>query len=184
LKTFFILSLPRTRTAWLANFLTYENSYCFHEGFLGCKSVSTLYKRFEATGKPIVGNSDCGNILFIDELRETFPLSKLVIVERPIGEVIDELHEIGMMNCDPEVLELAAQELAFVKRSMNALVVDYKDLDENACRHIWRYCIDTPFDETRWRMLDGMDIQIIPSKKQADIHKNEMSIESLLRRTH
>ena len=184
MKNFFILSLPRSRTAWLANFLTYENSYCFHEGLLSCKNISAMRQLFESTGKPTVGNSDCGNMLFLDELRDDFPEAKFVIIDRPVDEVIDELHEIGLIYFDPKVMELTAQELAVAKRTMDALVVDYRDLDENACRHIWQYCIGTPFDEHRWRMLDGLDIQIILSKKLEAIRENEPNIESLMGRAH
>lgn len=184
MKTFFILSLPRSRTAWLSVFLTYENSYCFHEGLVECESVSALPRLFAATGKPVVGNSDCGNILFLDELRETFPDAKFVIVERPLAEVVDELHHMGLNNFDPETIEYAAHELTLARRTLDALLIDYRDLDENVCRHIWQHCIGTPFDESRWRMLDGLDIQIILSKKLAAIRRNGSNLESLLGRAH
>ena len=184
MKTFFILSLPRSRTAWLANFLTYENAYCFHEGLLESSRVAALSRLFASTGKPIVGNSDCGNVLFVDELRASFPEAKLVIVERPLGEVVDELNDMGLSNFDPETLEYADHQLALAKRTQTALVVKFRDMDENACRHIWHHCIGTPFDENRWRMLDGLDIQIILSKKLEAIRRNGSNLESLMGRAH
>lgn len=184
MKTFFILSLPRSRTAWLANFLTYENSYCFHEGLLEGSNAAALSRLFASTGKPIVGNSDCGNILFMDELRASFPEAKLVIVERPLGEVVDELNDMGLNNYDPKLLERAEDLLSLAKQWLDALVLNFNDLDESACRHIWHHCIGTPFDENRWRMLDGLDIQIILSKKLEAIRRNGANLESLIGRAH
>lgn len=184
MKNFFILSLPRSRTAWLANFLTYENSYCFHEGLLDCESVPWLHRLFEETGKPIRGNSDCGNIIFLDQLRKSFPDAKYVIVERPLGEVVDELHEIGLESFQPEVMEYADSQLKLAKRTLDALTVNFHELDESACRQIWRHCIGTPFDESRWRMLDGLDVQIILAKKLEFYRKKKSNIDSLMGREH
>ena len=39
MSNFFVVGLPRSRTAWLANFLTYEDKFCFHEGINGCSTL-------------------------------------------------------------------------------------------------------------------------------------------------
>ena len=44
-RNFFVLGLPRSRTAWLANFLTYDGYFCFHEGIDGCRSIDDYKKK-------------------------------------------------------------------------------------------------------------------------------------------
>ena len=36
---FFITGLPRSRTAWLANWFTYGHTFCFHEA---CRKVGKI----------------------------------------------------------------------------------------------------------------------------------------------
>ncbi len=180
MRNFFILSLPRCRTAWLANFLTFENSFCFHEGLLDCDKVSKMKSLFASTGKQIVGNSDCGNILFLDEIIDEFPDAKYVVIKRPLDEVRSELKEIGLPDFDELTLAYSDRMLNEVKKEVDALVLDYHSLDQMACRQIWEHCIGTSFNEPRWRMLDGLDIKIILSKKLEYIKTNSRNIESLI----
>lgn len=164
IKTFFILSLPRTRTAWIANFLTYDTSFCFHEALIDVNPVD-LPKLFKSTEKPIVGNSDCGNILFLDEIIETFMDAKLVIVERPIDEVISSLDTLGEKFSERESVYQALDIIEYAKYTYDHLLLDFHKLDNTACRALWDHCIGTPFNEQRWKMLDGLNTEIIPEKK-------------------
>lgn len=182
-RTFFILSLPRCRTAWLANFLTYEDSYCFHEGLLNVGQIRDLRGLFERTGKSIVGNSDCGNILFLDQIVNEFPDTRFVMVERETDSVLSELDEMDGFS-DVETILRGAELLKWAKEVYKPMVVDYWDMGKETCRSIWDYCIGTEFDETRWEMLDGIDMQIIPDKKVKQMIKHRNNIESLMQGVH
>ena len=180
---FFILSLPRCRTAWLANFLTYEDSFCFHEGLLNVGSIGALKGLFEKTGKSVVGNSDCGNILFLDKIMNEFPNANIVLVERETASVLSELASMdGFSNV--EAVLRSAELLQWAKGAFNPLVVDYWNIDKEVCRSIWNHCIGTQFDETRWEMLDGIDMQIIQDKKVKQMIKHRNNIESLMQGVH
>lgn len=180
MRNFFILSLPRSRTAWLANFLTFENSFCFHEGLLECDKVDKLKSLFASTGKQIVGNSDCGNILFLDELIKAFPDAKYVVIKRPLEEVKKEMRGMGLGDWDGWTLDISEKRMNEVMKDVDALIIDYHDLDEQACKQIWDHCIGTPFNSTRWRMLDGLDIQIILQKKLEYMRSKLGNIQSLM----
>lgn len=183
MKNFFILALPRSRTAWIANFLTYENSFCFHEGLMRISSVHGLKKMFSETGKKIVGNSDCGNILYVNLIKRHFDHARFVIINRDVEEVIRSLDEMEGFS-DTETVYRADVTLKALRNETDALQIDYDDLGEEACRRLWDYCVGTPFDKTRWEMLDGIDMNIIPEKKVKQIQENRLNIESLMRGVH
>lgn len=180
MKTFFVLSLPRSRTAWLANLFTYENSYCFHEGLLDVPSPHHLKKLFERTGKPIVGNSDCGNIFFTDELMDMFPDATFVVVKRDVDRVLNELREMGSFFGEVDHVLHADMLLRQFTRHHDCLTVDFDNLDKKTCARLWRECVGTPFDDRRWEMLDGLDIQIIINKKIEQMREREQNILSMM----
>lgn len=184
MKTFFILSLPRSRTAWLSNFLTYENSFCFHEGLMRVGTAYQLEHLFECVNKPIVGNSDCGNLLFMDEIAETFPDASYVLIERPYDEVINSMHAMGPSFTDDRYVQKAARLMESAKRYLDPLIVDYHELNRDACRRIWRHCIGTPFDTLRWQILDGINIQIDPDRKLEELRDGNYRIQNLMEGLH
>lgn len=173
----FILSLPRSRTAWIATFFCHGDTYAFHEGLIQCASVAGLKTLMESTGRSVVVNSDCGNVLFLDEIRKTFPQAKYIVIERDFEEVTQELADIGLPE-QGEVL-LASHRLEEAKQTLNPLVLSYDRLDRDACQQMCEY-IGIPFDEQRWEMLDGMDIKIIVEKKVDYMQKNAERISALV----
>lgn len=177
MNTFFILSLPRSRTAWLANFLTYEDSFCFHEALSTAGSIRGLRRMFERTGKEIVGNSDCANILLLPRLMEEFPDAKYVIIDRYAGDVAESLESVGLPY--DENVQMSKRLLDEAIQNLDCLIIDYDYLDEDACRELWNYCIGTEFDRKRWEMLDGMNITIDMEKMFDRIQSNREQINNL-----
>ena len=173
----FILSLPRSRTAWLATFFCHGDTYAFHEGLIQCSSVSELKDLMEETGKAVVVNSDCGNVLFLDEIRRTFPQAKYIVIERPYEEVAQELENMGVPDQGEVVLSMHKLEEA--KEILKPLVIQYHALNEEACEAMCEY-IGIPFDKRRWEMLDGMDIKLIWEKKIKYMTDNAVRIATLV----
>jgi hypothetical protein len=170
MNTFFVLSLPRSRTAWMANFLTYDCSYCFHEGWLQVPSMHGLRELFASTGKPVVGNADCGNIFFVDEILDTFTEPKFVMIERPIADVLASLRSMGPEFGDEEGVWRGHELLqAFKRQNVPMLAIDYDSLSQSAYRLIWDYCVGSAYDHQRTVMLDGLNVQIMPDKKLQQI---------------
>lgn len=122
-------------------------------------------KLFASTNKPYIGNADCGNILFLNEILEVFPDTKLVIVERPIDEVILSLDAMGEDFSERDSVYESNELIEHAKNTYDHLWVDFSRMNVESCQAIWDYCIGTPFDRQRWAMLDGLNIEIIPEKK-------------------
>ncbi len=169
MDNFFIISLPRSRTAWLSNYLTYEDSFCFHEGLVGCDSLKALRGKMEATGFKKVGNSDCMNILLIDNIMDEFPDAKFVFVHRPKEQVIHELRGLGLN--ENGFIEIAVQKMeTFCDFGLH---VNYDDLkDPLTCAEVYSYCTGNESNFDRWRLLDKLDISIFIGRKIEEVHNN------------
>lgn len=96
---FFVLGTPRSRTAWLANWLTTGASLCLHDAWRGTDSVEALRQKLLDLkgGQPLeyVGNSDSSNTLHYWALKATFPDARFALIERPIDEVVVSAETIG-----------------------------------------------------------------------------------------
>ena len=172
-KHFFVSGLPRSRTAWLANFLTTDKSLCFHDGLKYCRKVEDLTEVFKRSDKEFVGDSDSALVLFYHRIQALFPDSPWVLVYRNFKDCADSALRLSFAGEDTEsILIDGAARLAVIRlaelelKSPNVLIVDYDELDNSkVIRSIVNHV--TPgvlFDEERFKLLDGLHTQIHESK--------------------
>lgn len=93
----FFLSRPRSRTAWLALYLTGLGIHCFHELWRTCSTIEEVARVITAqqAGGP-VANADAANWFFLDELQEAFPEAQFIELYRPDVDVAASLrHTYG-----------------------------------------------------------------------------------------
>lgn len=154
---FFVTGLPRSRTAWLANFLTWGNTFCYHDIFLRCQRPDEVLQLFAAAPGVAVGNSDPANLFFQDRLMQLFPSAKWVIVNRSPEDASRSARAAGM---PPRTVELHVPKLAELRRKVDALLVPFEKLDQLAMA-VGRY-INPAFDSPaeRNQMLSGFNVQI------------------------
>jgi len=55
--SYFVLGLPRSRTAWLSVFLSQSGTYCHHEGINGCKTIGEYRDKMIECGDSTTGFS-------------------------------------------------------------------------------------------------------------------------------
>lgn len=130
-----ILGWPRSRTAWLANFLTYGNSFCFHEGIASIKQgrlrtvdeYRKLLKLYERRFK-FVGDANTFALL---RQKYVIPGAKVVIIERDRKEIENSCYAMGYYINLPEVIEYPYNE---------NLIVKYEDIDSRL-EEIWNFCL-------------------------------------------
>lgn len=166
---FFIIGLPRTRTSWLANLFTYGNSFCYHEAFKFCTSVAELKHLLDDHQEQNVGNSDCSMIKYFEEISNTFPNAKYVLIERNPAEVIESLVDFQLMDDYEKAEKWVTQLHVYVKEikaQNNILCINYQDLNEmEVCRKIWNYILpNVVFNEKRWYLLDELYVNIMIGK--------------------
>ena len=144
---FFVVGLPRSRTAWLANFLTYENNFCFHEGIDGCSTIEQ-YKNKLGKNK---GDSCTGLMLL--NLNKEFPNAPVVIIETDIERAVEFSKETYGKDLTKE-MQIAKEQMKFVKGLRIPL-----DSINDCLEEIWSYLIGTPYDKERGDLLKKMNIQ-------------------------
>lgn len=135
---FFILGMPRSRTAWLANFMTTGDVFCHHEGLNGCHTIDQ-YKDKLGTSD---GDACTGLVLF--DLDSQFPNAKKVIIERsdrlPRDETVDYMQ--------------------FKLNEIDGLRVKFEDIDSRL-EEIHTYLTDQPYDVKRADMLKMLNVQVM-----------------------
>lgn len=159
---FFITGFPRSRSAWLANFLTYKDSFCFHDAIQHCwADPKKLRELFNEVPERYVGNSDSGIAFYIDSILENFPDSKFVIVKRDFADVEASLSKIMGFNTEP-LLRLCQEHLAKMEEKVSPLIVTFDELNTvEGCEKVWAYCLpDIPFNRKRWEILKDLKVEI------------------------
>lgn len=175
-KTFLICALPRSRTAWLANFLSYGPSFCFHEPFAQYTPME-LPKVFGEVAQENVGISDSLVAVFIEDLLKLFPGSKLVLVRRPVEEVVTRLIDLGLPATD-FILQLNAQ-LDFIEREFAPLVIDYHNFNAVG---IWEYVLpEVPLNRLRLSQLEDFNITVPIEKTWKKGHRFIHKLQELMR---
>lgn len=145
---FFVIGLPRSRTAWLANFLTYENKFCHHEGMSDCRNIDE-YKTKLGTND---GDSSTGLMLF--NMNVEFPKAPKIIIESPIEKSVEYAYKTYGYY-DPSYirhLKMRMDEIAGMR-------INVDQIDEKLPL-IWAHLIGTPYDKKRGELLKQLRIEI------------------------
>jgi hypothetical protein len=164
---FFVTGLPRSRTGWLANFLTSQGALCVHEGLIHGVDPAL---RWLTRGGPNVrrGLSDSILPLYWTEVFQPFSSFRLVIVERDPEECWESLLDFLELN----EVRVARVELEARFASVSAhlrdmimfcphVLVKFEELNEpEALLDIWEHCLPgLPYDEERTNLLQRLNVQ-------------------------
>ena len=164
MKRFLILGLPRSRTAWLANFLTTDRSFCDHD-------ASGQATSFESVFRPLSrpydyhGVADTGLAVLGDSLPSDLPI---VLIVRPFEEAYRSTlavlpkHDPRTVRSSMEAVMAGLGEL----RPRAALVFPYEDLEfPSVVREIQRVCMPTiPWDPNRYELLRDLRVVVNPER--------------------
>lgn len=135
---YMIISLPRCRSTWLANLFTFGDHVCLHDPLAKYELGDIPY----VYPNKRVGIADTAIFMMGVEALNSIPCKK-IIIHRDIKDIRQSL---GIHCADVSLSEIDGMHVAF---------------DEiDACiKNIWEYCLDTPFDQTRYDLLKDMNVQ-------------------------
>jgi hypothetical protein len=156
---FFIISLPRSGTAWLANFLTYGSSFCFHEALFCCGSLDDYEHTLSAVYAERVGNADTGAIFVLPALYKRYPDAKYIFVLRQVDDIKKSLESI---NLTTDGLDLMSDLLWWGPASIEgALVVRFENMFNHiTLKKIWDHIgMTDPYTFRRAEMLRMMRVE-------------------------
>lgn len=157
-KPFFVTGMPRSRTAWLAAWLTTGPTVCFHDPPGNAfPAITTATDRTGMSGPEVCtafadySASYPSAPWLVVQRRDSYPAFKKVL-DRYLKP--EEIVLRGWWNDRLRVLE-------DVINGPRTLTIDFTDLDHpNIARAVWDHLLpDQPFDATRYEILNSLNIQ-------------------------
>ncbi len=159
---FAVFSLPRSRSAWVARFLTYGDWLCGHEEIRHCRSLDDA-KSWLA--QPCAGSAETSGAPFWRLLLKWHPDVRIAIIRRPVGEVVASMMALGLGFNEAALLQTMARldhklnQIA--ARVPGVLQVDFAALSEEAtCARLFEHCLPYKHDPAWWDAVSTVNIQI------------------------
>lgn len=175
MSKFLILSLPRSRSAWMSHWLRYAGKVVGHDVAVECASIGD----FRAKLALMDGSCETGAVLGWRLIREQMPEAKLVIVLRPVGEVVASLAKFGV-EALPGELEQRYLMLTMVANLPGTLVLSYSQLsDPLMCQVLWEHCLELPFDWQWWSQYQALHIEVNMRTRLQRLASNAPRLEAL-----
>lgn len=176
---FVIFSLPRSRSAWLATYLSYGTRRCGHDVAIECNTMADFLGGFACNGGPLAGTCETGAVLGWQVMRAKLPRCKMTVVIRPLGEVYDSLARKGVVPQDGE-LEGRLELLESVGSLPGNHRLEYSWLSEwDCCEWIFQHHLRVPWDEDWYEHLAPMNIQVDMPQRVAQLHRRFSALEGL-----
>lgn len=177
---FIILSLPRSRSAWLARFLSYDGRKCGHDLATQCGSMKEFTDLFNSE---YAGTAETGAVVGWRAIRRLLPSARIAVIRRPVQEVYDSLAQFGLAS--PLLLsELRERDamLNQVSRGHGVRSFAFDDLNGiAACQELFEFCLGVPFDWEWWEGLANVNVQVDVAKRLKFLTENRDRIEALKR---
>lgn len=154
---FFVTGMPRSRTAWLAAWLTTDTTLCLHDS-----TANALPPVQPGIRAGLSGPEVC---MAFRDFTACWPSAPWLVVHRT--DAARSFEDVMRRHLDVSVQlvnEWWAQRLKVlheVTRSTKTMIVDFYQLnDEETAARIWQHLLpEKPIDWARWRMLSQLNIQ-------------------------
>lgn len=174
-RPFIIFSLPRSRSAWLAWYLSYPPAEVGHDLLVGCRSVSD----FETQLAMLRGTVETGAMLGWRLIKHRLPHAKLLIVLRPIAEVHDSFRKLGF-EIEPGELEFRAELLTQLSLEPGVDTITFEDLDDPVCcQWLFETLLEEEWDRAWYYKARAVNIQIDFPARLAVLQSRRPALEAL-----
>ena len=143
---FMVLGLPRSGTAWLANLLTTQKSYCRHEA-LWTSSLDELNGEKHTVS---FGIAETSGFSMVNEIN-AHSANKL-IVRRDLSEINESLHGLGIPKMNQEHMDKLL--------SISGYHIDFNDIfDYNKMSKAYEFLLHGQLEPYRHAFLCDMNVQ-------------------------
>lgn len=164
-QPFIIYALPRSRTAWLAKFLSYKDWHCRHEYAIYMRDMGDVR---DFLSQPNTGCVETAAAPGRYLIKHTIPDIREVVVLRPVQEVVESTMRMdvsGVATYDRKTLqrnmEYGDRVLRKIAKDPSVLVVRYEDLNlEETCAKIFEHCLPYAFDKNWWDKIKNENVQV------------------------
>lgn len=171
---FFVLSLPRSRSKWLSEFLSFGGRRCGHDLIVECGGSEEFAEALEG----FEGSVETGAMLGWRGLRDRWPQAKILTVHRPIGEVYWSFRKLGL-EISLEQLALREQMLLACAKSRGVMSVTFDQLNNfDACAGVFGHCLELGLEYDYWAEMNAKNIQIDMGERLARLAMNAPRLEA------
>lgn len=180
---FVVFAMPRSRSRWLAHFLSYGSWHCGHDEIRHCRSLDDVRSFLSM---PMVGSVETAAGPFWRLIPKFAPDARIVTLRRHVPEVVDSLARQGV-PFDPRImtklLERGLRKLdQIAARLPGVLETSYDALDqEGECARVFEHCLGLPHDPDWWDKLANRNLQISLPRHLAYLAAHAPQLEKLRR---
>lgn len=160
---FLVMALPRSRTAWLSKFLSYRPWVCGHDQLRYCRGLDDVKSWLM---QPYIGSAETMAAPYWRLLPRYAPDCRVLVVRRPVKEVLESLIKAGESNIDrPKLMS----RLMYLDRKLdqvearvpNTISINFDELaDPDICRIVFEHCTGMEFDQRWWAYWNQINVQI------------------------
>ncbi len=168
-KPFIVFGLPRSRTKWLSEFLSYGGWKCHHDL---PTEISDISEMRDLLLDDFRGTVETGLARGFRMIKSWRPGIRVAVVKRPVADVISSAAALDW-HISQEHLEMEEALLDCISEFPGVLTVNFEDLaDEGICHQIFEHCLDLPFDRDWWLEMKDKNIQIDLPARQKNMSLN------------
>jgi hypothetical protein len=158
-EPFVIFAMPRSRTAWLARFLTYGCWQCGHDELRHCRSLDDVRSWL---AQPYTGTVETAAAPFWRLLPADV---RVVTVRRSVPDVVASLARAGIAfdaTVMMRVIQHQERKLDQIEHRLpGVLAIRFEDLaDEATSARVFEHCLGLPHDPAWWAAASVVNIQI------------------------
>jgi hypothetical protein len=162
---FIVYALPRSRTKWLSEFLSYGDHQCAHEQARYARTPEDVANWFQ---QPNTGTVETSAAPFWRTVRDVAPDARVLVVRRPVEEVERSLLQLDMSSVGEFIPDRLHQQLVRLDAKLDqiearvpgVLSVRFADLAEEAtCAKVFTHCLGYTFDRDWWKALAPLNLQ-------------------------
>ena len=160
MRPFVVFALPRSRTAWMSRYLSYDGRFLVgHDIAARSDSIEGFFRNFD---EGLSGTVETGAMMGWRLFREKFPDAPIVTVRRPITDVELSLAQFGVYPREGD-LKARAAILDEIEKEPGMLTMSFRDLySASNRRRVFEHCLRRPWDP-HW------DAKLAPVNTQIDV---------------
>lgn len=155
-----ILGLPRSRTTWLARFLSYGDWHCGHDELRHCRQIEDVKSWLS---QPNTLTVETAAAPFWRLARHLSPTVRFVTIRRDPAEAAHSAVRAGLGDDFPSMaasFQRLDHKLEQVERHTGCRSFRYHDLiREEVCADLFEHCLPYHHGSARWASLDREHIQ-------------------------
>jgi hypothetical protein len=180
-RPFVVFSLPRSRSAWLSHYLSYDLARPIgHDILIECDTPDDFFNSFRLG---MIGTVETGGIEAAELIQKAMSQVKFLVILRPLSEVKASLAKFGIVAPSGQLEQ--RQKLLFSLAYQGIPTVEFRDLaNPSIARFIFEYCLERPYDPI-WRDACEMtNIQIDMAKRVSRLQFRAAAIAKLKALAH